>query len=78
LAEELRSQINPIAEIVQDDQRLRPANSEVYRLFGSNEKLKQYTGWSPEYSLKDGISATIEWFKVEENIKRYKSDIYNI
>jgi NAD dependent epimerase/dehydratase len=78
LALELTRQINPSAKIIQDEERLRPANSEVFRLFGSNEKLKAFTGWSPEYSLKAGIEATIEWFKNEENLKQYKFDIYNI
>jgi NAD dependent epimerase/dehydratase len=78
LAQELIMQINPEAKIEQDEERLRPVNSEVYRLFGSNEKLKKYTGWSPEVSLKEGIAATIEWFKDDKNLGQYKSDIYNI
>src|SRR5690606_41436237 len=40
LAEELIRQINPAARIVNEQQRMRPEKSEVYRLFGSNEKLK--------------------------------------
>jgi NAD dependent epimerase/dehydratase len=78
LAEEIIRQINPDAEIVKDEQRMRPEKSEVYRLFGSNEKLQKFTGWQPEYSLKDGISETIAWFDKEQNLKNYKADIYNI
>ena len=78
LAEEIIEQINPRAEIVQDDQRVRPEKSEVYRLYGSNEKLKEYTGWQPEYSLKEGIAGCIEWYGKEENLKQFKTDIYNI
>ena len=78
LAEEMIRQINPDAKIVQDEERIRPSKSEVFRLFGSNEKLKKFTGWVPEHSLQDGIGETIEWFRNKENLKQYKADIYNI
>ena len=68
--------INPKAKIICDEERLRPVNSEVNRLLGSNEKIKQYTGWKPKYTFEEGISETIEWFK--NNLDRYKTDIYNI
>jgi NAD dependent epimerase/dehydratase len=78
LANELIRQINPGAKIITDEIRLRPDKSEVFRLFGSNEKLKQYTSWKPKYTLESGLKATIDWFKEPENFSRYKTDIYNI
>jgi NAD dependent epimerase/dehydratase len=78
LAMEMINQINPKAQIVTDTDRLRPEKSEVFRLFGSNEKIKKYTNWSPQYDLKSGINETIEWFKVKENLQQYKADIYNV
>jgi nucleoside-diphosphate-sugar epimerase len=72
------NQINPNAKIVTDSERIRPEKSEVFRLFGSNEKIKKYTSWKPEYDLKKGIKETIEWFSLEENLKQYKADIYNV
>jgi len=78
LAQEIINQINPNAKIISDEQRLRPAKSEVFRLFGSNEKLKQYTNWEQKYSLEQGIAQTIEWFKIPENLNKYKADIYNV
>ena len=78
LANELIKQINPSAKIVCDEQRLRPENSEVNRLLGSNEKIKRLTNWKSAYTFEEGIKETIEWFKDEENLKRYKSNIYNI
>lgn len=78
LAEELIKQINPEAKIICDDQRLRPDKSEVNRLLGSNEKIKRLTGWSPSHTFEEGIKETVEWFKEEGNMQRYKSDIYNI
>ncbi|HEY5750339.1 MAG TPA: NAD-dependent 4,6-dehydratase LegB [Chryseolinea sp.] len=78
LAKEIIKQINPAALIVSDDQRLRPEKSEVFRLFGSNEKMKKYTSWKPKYTLEEGLQTTIEWFRNAENLKAYKADIYNI
>lgn len=78
LAQEMINQINPNAIIVSDEQRLRPAKSEVFRLFGSNEKIKAHTNWKPDYTLQSGIAETIEWFKQPENLNKYKADIYNV
>jgi NAD dependent epimerase/dehydratase len=78
LAEEIIQQINPGAKIITDTERLRPTNSEVYRLYGSNEKIRATTGWEPRYTFKDGIKETIDWFRNPENLKMYKADIYNI
>ena len=78
LAQELIGQINPGAKIISDEQRLRPQKSEVFRLFGSNQKIRKETNWKPEHNLKQGLEKTIEWFKNPENLKQYKSNIYNI
>jgi NAD dependent epimerase/dehydratase len=78
LAQELINQINPAARIATDEQRLRPSKSEVFRLFGSNQKLKDYTGWVQKYCLKEGLAETIAWFRNKENLRQYKADIYNI
>ena len=76
LAEELIRQINPSAKIVCDEERLRPEKSEVNRLLGSNDKIKQLTDWYPQYTLSQGIAETIKFF--EENMSKYKTEIYNI
>ncbi len=78
LATEIIKQINPNALIRTDNQRIRPAKSEVFRLFGSNEKLKTFTLWKQMFSLSDGIKATIAWFSQPENLKQYKTGIYNV
>jgi NAD dependent epimerase/dehydratase len=78
LAQELIRQINPRASIITDDQRIRPEKSEVFRLYGSNKKIMEYTNWKPQFNLADGLTQTIDWFKNPENLKQYKSDIYNI
>lgn len=78
LAQKIINQINPAAKIVTDEQRLRPEKSEVMRLFGSNQKLIQLTGWKQSYSFDQGIQETINWFKQPNNLINYKHDIYNI
>ena len=78
LAQHLIDSINPNAKIITDSLRLRPEKSEVFRLFGSNEKLKSFTGWSQNFTLADGLKETIDWFSKKENLQQYKSDIYNV
>lgn len=78
LAKELIRQINPNAKIVTEEERMRPEKSEVFRLFGSNEKLKSLTDWQPRYDLAGGLQETVEWFRDPQNLKQYKAGIYNI
>ena len=65
-------------EFITDENRIRPKNSEVFRLCCDNTKIYQLTGFETQYSLKDGLKATIEWFTKPENLSRYKIDIYNV
>lgn len=63
---------------VTDEERLRPEKSEVLRLRCDNEKLRRASGFEPEVSLREGLARTIEWFRREENLRRYKGDLYNV
>ncbi len=76
LAAELIFLINPAAHIVCDEERLRPENSEVNRLLGSNEKIQSLTDWKPRWSFRDGLTETIAFLR--DNLARYKTDIYNL
>jgi hypothetical protein len=78
LAQSIIKHINPSAKIISDEIRLRPEKSEVFRLFGSNEKLKNTTNWKQEFTLEQGLKETIDWFKNDSNLSKYKSNIYNI
>ena len=78
LAQQIINIINPNAKIITDSVRLRPEKSEVFRLFGSNEKLKSFTDWNQKYSLGEGLKETIDWFSKKKNLQQYKSDIYNV
>ncbi|MDP6771803.1 MAG: GDP-mannose 4,6-dehydratase, partial [Anaerolineales bacterium] len=66
------------ARVVSDEHRVRPENSEVERLVCDSEILRQLTGWKPEITINEGLVKTIEWFEDENNLQKYKSEIYNI
>lgn len=76
LAEELIRQINPNAQIICDEQRLRPEKSEVNRLLGCNKKILKLTDWKPQYTFEEGLRETIEFLR--HNMDKYKTDIYNL
>ena len=74
--------MNADIEIITDENRLRPENSEVERLWADNTKAKELFGWQPTYAgcegFKRGLAETAEWFLNPLNLARYKSDIYNL
>lgn len=61
-----------------DEQRIRPENSEVFRLWCDNSKINDLTGFEPKYSIRKGLEKTIDWFKKTENLVKYKTGIYNV
>lgn len=63
---------------VQDEQRLRPKDSEVFRLWCDNSLIKSLTGFEPQYDIRSGLSSTVDWFTDPENLKHYKAGIYNV
>jgi len=62
--------------VKEEDERLRPAQSEVFRLRCDNGKLKQAAGFTPAVGLEEGLSRTAEW--LARNRSRYKDWIYNV
>ena len=74
----IRNLMKSDIRIVSDEQRLRPEKSEVFRLWCDNTKIKNLTGFSPEYTLAQGLSETIKWFMDPVNLAKYKTKIYNV
>jgi NAD dependent epimerase/dehydratase len=74
--------MNAKVKFVSDEQRLRPANSEVERLWADDSRIRSLTGWTPAYAGRDGFSRglaeTIAWFSNPGNLSRYKAGLYNI
>jgi len=69
-------------EIIMDEERFRPDNSEVERLWADNTKARQLFDWQPAYGGREGfrrgLAETAAWFMNPANLANYKSDIYNI
>lgn len=49
------------ASVVLDSSRLRPSGSEVDRLLADPGKALALTGWTPQVSLRTGLTRTSEW-----------------
>lgn len=76
LAERILRLIDRDVSLVTDEQRMRPAGSEVMRLVCDNSKMQHLTGWQPRFSLDDGLRETIAWAK--DHLDLFKPHIYNI
>jgi NAD dependent epimerase/dehydratase len=63
---------------IKDDERIRPENSEVFRLWGDNTLIKSLVNYRPEFDLKKGLEITCQWFLKKENLLKYKATIYNV
>jgi len=69
-------------EIITDEQRLRPVESEVERLWASNTKARELLCWEPKFGGQEGfirgIKETCNWFLSTSHLQTYKADRYNI
>lgn len=69
-------------EVVSDEARMRPENSEVQRLWADNTKARELFGWQPAYAgregFKRGLAETAAWFQQPANLSSYKTNLYNI
>jgi NAD dependent epimerase/dehydratase len=76
LARTILQLLDSSADVELDEQRLRPARSEVERLVCNNDKARAVLSWEPRTPLENGLERTIEWMK--NNAARYKAQLYNI
>ena len=60
------------------EQRNRPKKSEVFRLWCDNKKIKELISYEPKLDIRNGLKKTIDWITKPENLKMYKSEIYNV
>ncbi len=74
----IRELMGSDAQLVRDEERLRPEKSEVFRLWCDNTRMRELTGFTPTHSIEEGLRKTIAWFASSENLGRYKADIYNV
>lgn len=78
LLEMIKALMGSDVTFLTEEQRLRPGKSEVFRLWGDNQLIKELVGYKPAYSLKEGLLETIQWFQNPKNLKKYKANIYNL
>jgi len=62
--------------IVTSEARMRPEASEVMELVCDHRKARELLGWEPRVSLEAGLARVIAY--IEENLSRYKPEIYNV
>lgn len=74
----IREMMNADVDFVSEEQRIRPVNSEVFRLWGDNSLIHKLTGFTPQFSIGEGLRITCEWFNNPNNLKKYKNKIYNL
>jgi len=70
LAETIRSLIGNPGELDIEGRRFRPEKSEVMQLLADTRLAKELFGWSPAYSLEEGLAETLEWYR--KNLSRLK------
>jgi nucleoside-diphosphate-sugar epimerase len=46
--------------------RMRPTSSEVHRLIADSRKAEMQLGWSPQYTFREALEQTIEWYEIYE------------
>jgi NAD dependent epimerase/dehydratase len=62
-------------QIIADQERFRPINSEVITLVCNSAKARTLLGWKPQYSLEQGLRLTVEY--IRSHPTRYKPTIFN-
>ena len=65
-------------DFIIDEERIRPKNSEVQRLWCDNTKINELTGFKSKYSIREGLQKTIDWFVIPKNLEKHKAHIYNV
>lgn len=74
LAERIGRRIGKELTIEADAQRVRPAKSEVGRLLAGTALAKELMGWTPQFSLDEGLDRTIAW--VRDHLAMFRVDQY--
>jgi dTDP-glucose 4,6-dehydratase len=76
LAKKIFTILGKDVQIVTENQRFRPENSEVLKLHAANQKAQDLMGWKPRVTLDQGLRQTIDW--IRGNLDLYKPDEYTV
>jgi dTDP-glucose 4,6-dehydratase len=60
--------------ITTESERVRREGSEVERLCADAERARTLLGWTPKFTLEEGLCHTIEWMR--EHKERYRTGVY--
>jgi NAD dependent epimerase/dehydratase len=60
--------------IESEEDRMRPANSEVTRLLGDNTLIHELTGWRSQVSFEQGLERTARW--IGQNLRYFDTARY--
>jgi NAD dependent epimerase/dehydratase len=63
LVERCQSVVGTDAEVTTDEQRIRPAGSEVEVLLSDPSRAHQRIGWEPTIGLEEGLARTAAWLR---------------
>lgn len=74
----IKELMNSDVEFIIDEQRIRPHNSEVFRLWCDNTKIEKLTGFKPQVDIQEGLQRTVDWFTDSQRLGQYKAGIYNV
>ncbi len=75
LVQRIASVMSAKVEIIAEEQRVRPAASEVERLLCDNTRILK-TSWRPEYDLERGLQETVHFLQANQHL--YKPESYNV
>lgn len=74
--------MNTSVSFVTAEERVRPEQSEVRRLWADTTKAIALTGWQPAYGgldgFRKGLAETIAWFTDEANLRLYNAHDYTL
>lgn len=70
LAHKIISLMDRDVSIEKDQSRVRPADSEVERLWCDNRKARKILDWSPTTKLEEGLQKTINWISEHPHIPK--------
>ena len=78
LVNKIKTLMGSDIEIQTDPKRIRPKNSEVFRLVCDNQKINELVSYKPTITIDEGLKETIDWLLIPENLNKYKADIFNV
>jgi len=74
LVQKILSMTGSQAKVSVDEQRLRPKDSEVYRLLSDNALARKTLDWRPRTDLEQGLRETIAW--IQKHLDLYRVGSY--